>query len=452
MSVRGLGRDSPEINLKPIVISSAILALIVCSLSEFGMVPYQSYDYLIHNYKLNILATKPLPIYEEDKGIYMCYYLGFYLIPALLSKCTSLSWAKYYFFLWCAAGVTLTFIWTQIKFIHFGFWQRIFVCLSLLIGAYISICYPLLDWLAPQSGVIQNNAVYLPDKFVLNQVPVFTRSLSESPQHTIPCILMVSMFVAVCKEKNYLFSLLFLLPATLFLTPFATVGMLPFVLIPVFVYFKDLIAESFGRCLLFLITTTLAYLPVLLFLAGSQATDMESNRVIWNSGASDWIVYYAFYLFFSYGIWFVFFGRDLLYFDRTIVLAAIAFACVLSLFQVGYYNDLNIRAALCIQMIMGMSIAHLFVNLWSKKQKLRKGILLGIVFWVANGTSSVKFYYDRIFVLKGKRNTIENPNVSGFGTDIYDMLERAYSSNGPEVVKQYSLKEGSLFEKYLLKK
>lgn len=445
-------RDAENsIELNKIVKTSLILGLCICSLSEFGLFEYQSYDYLVHNYKFNILATQPLPVYDPGKDTYMCYYLGFYLIPSLLGKYTSLALTKYYFFIWSTIGVSLTFAWIQIKFIEFGTLKRLIVCLSLLIGSYVSICYPLIKSIFPWVNSIDTNGVHIAQNFVLNQVPVFTRSLSESPQHTIPCILAISFLLAVWENKSYLFSILFFLPATLFLTPFATIGMLPFVAVPLFKYLKELTTSSFTRSFLFVFVMTLAYLPMLFFITGSEATDMKSNMAIWNSGSKNWLFYYVFYLLSTYGIWFLLFGRDLLSFDRKMMTVAAVFAVLLSLFQIGYYNDLNIRSMLCVQLVFGLSVAYILVSKINSKVKMTKLISLGFLFWIANSASTIKFYYDRAFVLKGERNSIENPHVSGYGNDYYDLLRQAYKDNGAEVVKQYSLKKGSIFEAYILK-
>lgn len=438
--------------LPGILKSSIILSICICCMSEFGLFQYQSYDYIAHNFKFHILATQPLPVYEPGKNIYMCYYLGFYLIPALLGKYTFLAWTKYYFFMWSVLGVSLTFAWIQIRFIELQRWKRIIVCLSLLIGSYVSVLYPFFRFVFPQMDFIRDNAVHVAGNFVLNQVPIFTRSLSESPQHTIPCILGMAFLLAVWKSKPHLFSILFFLPATLFLTPFATIGMLPFVLVPAFSYFKELTATSFLKGFWFVLVMTLAYVPILLFLTGSEATDMGSNRAIWNSDPQKWLLYYIFYLFCSYGIWFLLFGRELFTFDRKMVAIAAGFPIVLSLFQIGYYNDLNIRSMLCVQMVLSLSIANVLVRRFNGQTKMNRLLLFGFIFWMTNSISMLKFYYDRIFVFKGQQNSIENPKIPGYGNDYYDLIQKAYEANGSEVVKQYSLRKGSVFEEYMLKK
>jgi hypothetical protein len=43
--------------------------------------------------------------------------------------------------------------------------------------------------------------------------------------------------------------------------------------------------------------------------------------------------------------------------------------------------------------------------------KLAKLLSIGFLFWIANGASRIKFYYNRVVVLKREPNSIENPRV-----------------------------------------
>jgi hypothetical protein len=124
---------------------------------------------------------------------------------------------------------------------------------------------------------------------------------------------------------------------------------------------------------------------------------------------------------------------------------------IISLLQMGYYNDLNIRSSVVPQMVFGLAIVFALIAQFDSLPKKRL-LILGIVFWGLNSVSPVKFYYDRFFILSGQRNTIENPHVPGLGDTYYDLMEKAYEANGKEVVRQYSLRRGTFFEKYLLNK
>lgn len=219
-----------DIPWKEIGLTSFMLALGICLASEFGAFSYQSYDYMIHNYKFNLLATSSLPLYDAQKGIFMCYYLGNYIVPSLLGKLTSLEMIRFYFFLWCLVGIGLTFCWVQISLLNLSQIKRLAVCLSLVAGAYVCILLPTLAYVFPDLNFIRNNGLILPGQFILNQVPVFTRSLSESPQHTLPAVLGAAFVLAIFGRIEYYRSAMFFYFSTLFLTPFTAIGLSGFMI------------------------------------------------------------------------------------------------------------------------------------------------------------------------------------------------------------------------------
>jgi hypothetical protein len=431
--------------------SSFMLALVICIFSEFGVLPFESYDYIAHNFKFNILATEQLPLFDEERQIYMCYYLGNYLVPAILGKYTSISLIKLYFFVWSWISVGLSLTWLQIRFIEQPHFKRVLICMGLLIGCYVCILLPAMEYLFPQLTYIEQNGITINSKFVLNHVPTFTRNFSESHQHTLPAILGACFLLATFNRPSYFFSLAYFLLATLFLTPFTAIGLIGFMIVA---FVKHWLKEGHGfliKMVLFAVPLLIAFAPVILYLTSSEATDMDSNRMIWNSGEPYWWAYYLLYLGSAYGIWFVFFGKQLLRFDRTVIIVSCCVFAIMSLFQVGHYNDLNIRSAIVPQMILGTSISFVII---SNIKLLFKKLLftVGVFFWLANAAGPVKFYYDRLFVLKGIKNTIENPRVPEYGKTYYDLMEKAYPAVSSEAVMQYSLKKGTLFETHMLKK
>ncbi|CAG5009477.1 hypothetical protein DYBT9275_04508 [Dyadobacter sp. CECT 9275] len=451
--VQADGADLDRAKFVPLLGSSFFLSFLVCIFSEFGWLPYQSYDYLAHNFKFNMLATDDIPLYDEARGIYMCYYLGNYIVPSLLGKYTSLSLVKLYFFLWSSLGIGLSFIWIQVKLIGLTHYKRVLViCAAVVVGCYVCVIFPVLSWLFPDWTFIDKNGISINNEFVLNQIPVFTRNLSESPQHALPAILGISFLLAVINRPTYIFALAYFFLSTLFLTPFAAIGLSGFMLMG---FVRNVYREGkeyFRRALVYGVLLLTGFLPVIIFLLSSEATDMESNRVIWQAGAVHWWGYYSLYLFSAYGIWFVFFRNDLLLFDSRAVVISLVSVLILSLFQIGHFNDLNIRSAIIPQVVLGLSIGYVIVT--QVKLRFRQVLFtLGMLFWGMNLLSPVKFFYDRFFTFRGLiKTTIEAPSDPRLGSNYYDTIEKAYQGHEIEVLKQYSLKRGGFFEEYLLKK
>lgn len=442
---------NPEFSLPLSVLSSGLIALVLCYFSEFGSFDYQSYDYQAHNFKFNLLATQPLPLYDQERDIYMCYYLGYYIVPSLLGKITSVSLIKYFAFFWTWLGLTLSFSWIQVRLRKLKIRQRLLICLLLILGSYVSIILPLLNHLFPGLVAFDNNSVLINGKFVLNQLPILSKSMSEATQHTLPAFLAICFFITAITDLRYFYSFSVFILSTLFWTPFTAVGLSLFCIYFVIKGFQKDQFRFIGNAALFGMLLLVAYYPVIIFLLSSAATSMESNLFIWQSGSAYWPFYYLLYLFVFFGIWFIFFRKELLEFDRELLLISFISFAAIGLAQLGYFNDLNTRASIASQVVLGMSIAYAMV-MHAKNIIKNKFLLLGGVFLVMNSLSFIKFYYERLFILNvGTNNTIENPHLDLFGDNYYTFLEKGYQ-NGQEVVKQYSLKKGSLFEKYLLKR
>jgi hypothetical protein len=442
---------NPEFSLSLSILSSGLIALVLCYFSEFGSFDYQSYDYQAHNFKFNLLATQPLPLYDQERDIYMCYYLGYYIVPSLLGKITSVSLIKYFAFFWTWLGLTLSFSWIQVRLRKLKTRQRLLICLLLILGSYVSIILPLLNHLFSGLAVFDNNSVLINGKFVLNQLPILSKSISEATQHTLPAFLAICFFITAITDLRYFYAFSVFILSTLFWTPFTAVGLSFFCIYFVIKGFQKNQFRFIGRAALFGILLLVAYYPVIIFLLSSAATSMESNLFIWQSGSSYWPFYYLLYLFVFFGIWFIFFRKELLEFDRELLLVSFISFAAIGLAQLGYFNDLNTRASIASQVVLGLSIAYALVT-HAKNIIKNKFLLLGGVFLVLNSLSFIKFYYERLFILNvGTSNTIENPHLDLFGDNYYTFLEKGYQ-NGQEVVKQYSLKKDSLFEKYLLKR
>lgn len=448
---KNLSYDPLPFSFTPILISSFLISLTLSYFSEFGGFDYQSYDYQAHNFKFNLLATQSLPLYDQDRDIYMCYYLGYYIIPSLLGKITSIDFIKSFAFIWTWFGLFLSFSWIQVRFKDLKDHERILISLLIIFGSYVSVLLPALNKLLAGAVNFQNNSILINEKFVLNQLPIFSKSLSEAPQHTLPAILGTCFFLAAITNVKYFYPFAVFIFSSFFWTPFTTVGLSLFCL---YFFIKGFQQDKFRfvfSAALYGALLLIAFYPVITFLLSSDATSMESNLFIWQTGSSVWPLYYLLYLFGFFGIWFIFFRKDLLQFDKELLLISFLTFALLGLIQVGHFNDLNTRASIAAQIVLSTSIAYVFV-IGARNKRKKYGLILAALFLAVNSLSFVKFYYERLFTLDmGTFNTIEHPATSEFGTNYYDFLERGYS-NGKEVVQQYSLKKGSIFEKYLLKR
>lgn len=98
------------------------VALIWCLFGGIGKLFYQPtyfLDHVVRNTIYKDLIVNPWPVHY-DKGIYLCYYIGQWLVPALFGKIalfiTNSETFAYLFgniilYIWCTIGIILVFLW-----------------------------------------------------------------------------------------------------------------------------------------------------------------------------------------------------------------------------------------------------------------------------------------------------------------------------------------------------
>lgn len=432
------------------IAASLAISLIFCIFSEFGILPYQSYDYLAHNAKLNMLSRQHLPLYDSSDEKYLCYYLGGYIVPSLLGSFTSIKLVRLFFFVSNWTGVALAFIWLQLLFRSHSIGTFCRFLFGLLIGTYVCVLFPFLDRVF-HVGFVEGNSVNVGSHFVLNQIPAFTRGLSESPQHVIPAILAAACLTVTFQDRRFLFFNILSVAACAFLSPFVSLGMVPFVLFQWLQTFRFSERRDWVKLSLFVAITFAAFVPVLFYLAGSEATDMRSNQFIWQSDEPAWLLLYVLYLSGAYMIWLIFFRKLIPVERKMLIWIAIGAVSLLALVQVGHYNDLNIRAAMVPQLIFTFVLGHAVVKGLGQNMN-RLLVIAGVLFWTVNIISPVHFYLERLDWDFRRNNSVESPYPRHFRGGFLDFMEQQYTANPQEVRKQYSLNSDSVFGRYLLRK
>jgi hypothetical protein len=85
------------------------------ALSGAGEWVLQVGDWEKHNLVLHDLIVRPWPVrYAEGDGFYLCYYIAFYLVPALAGKLAGIRAALLVCFGWTTLGLWLSFAWLYI--------------------------------------------------------------------------------------------------------------------------------------------------------------------------------------------------------------------------------------------------------------------------------------------------------------------------------------------------
>lgn len=119
-----------------------VAALVFTVMTGIGGFLPQTLDYIKHNLLYHDLVHEHWPVSyatEQDGAKYLCYGLGYYLVPALAGRWLGDGWMPVLTFLWGLGGVTLAFYW----FATLGKNARIALCFFFAFSVTGVLLYPL---------------------------------------------------------------------------------------------------------------------------------------------------------------------------------------------------------------------------------------------------------------------------------------------------------------------
>jgi hypothetical protein len=209
-----------------------LILIVFMFFSGIGSYTFQNYDHLYRNAIFRDLVQKPWPVIYEIKGFgehifegkttMMTYYMGFFLPAAFVGKYLGFEAGKAALLLWSTLGVFLVFLNIGRYLKRFNFktlglflgWGTLF-----FIGALYK--YPLSEILQEKSWLWAGMILYAD-----SNIGMIYYTFNQGIMSWL--ILMVLMQDLVPRQVIFWYSLCF------FLSPFAFVGMAPFVLYSVF--------------------------------------------------------------------------------------------------------------------------------------------------------------------------------------------------------------------------
>lgn len=188
----------------------------------------QSADYLKHNLILGDLIQRPWPVrYQvEGGGRFLCYGLGYYILPATFAKLFGISKVGIAVFAWAALGLFLFFIWLGRRFTHNPSLGIIVFLLTAGLGAF---------WHTVKSGFIQS--LLFPDSAgpetaeMLLDLGLYTSNLDSftrifyQPQHGIVGWLGAALIYELVIVRRRWTEAAFVWAATLFWSPVTAIGL-----------------------------------------------------------------------------------------------------------------------------------------------------------------------------------------------------------------------------------
>lgn len=162
----------------------AFIAFILTGLTGISGYSYQLYDYWAENTKFYDLYKSDWPLYFEEVDRYACYYFGYYLVPAFISKQVG-ELSLISLFIWSWTGVFILigwiFLFTNKKI------GNIFIVLS--IGGVSGT----LKWL--YATLSRSEAIYYKSEIGPAMITPLFQQLRWAPNQVIACLIASSIFL-----------------------------------------------------------------------------------------------------------------------------------------------------------------------------------------------------------------------------------------------------------------
>ena len=405
--------SSFRINLKQAFsrdsISGAILVFLLIilwlSFSGVGGVGYQNTDYWANNALLKDLITQDWPVRVSLDGaqVPIVYYIAYYLPASVIGKAFNWIYANIAIFIWTLIGIMLAYAWFKnISRIVFKDKpiksELLLVEIFCLAGGLDYIGYYLLNGNIPR--------VHIEMWADLFEYSSNTTLIYWVPQHTVVSWLLIGMIVDALYNKQNLKHLGMVVVAGIIWSPFAIVGIMPYLLMTLFVYLSprnrkyifnwtsiifNTLSIGFGVIYSLYIASNQFKFPIGFIWQFSEDTASLVFRILFFVFLEFALLGFLTLLFIALGTfrlnktsfsrhnWPTLLGQE---FDITpmqiyLFLISLGVLGILPLFNVGFYNDIVMRS----------SIASLFI-FWAFVAKV-----------VADAGSRVKIRYKLVYSL-----------------------------------------------------
>lgn len=420
-----------------------VFTLIWTALTGIGGLFPQSSDFWAHHSKFYDLFKNPWPIFFEEKGRYACYYFGYYLIPALVSKLLSqLSVPAIFLWTWLGLGLGIAWVFLLIgknKFLLFvfpflgGFCLLAVKILNLLFGSFDDLFYFLTMW-----------SLYDQSLWVPNQV--------------IPILIVSGIVVYDCFYNNKIYDSFFPITLCFIWAIFPSIIMVfLYGLTLIFSKFKDILHFSSLRTL---ILPGLLFIPSFLYLLSSDS--MPAKGFVWE--VQSWheiarsytggVLLEAIILFVltilirryvpDIPLWFIS-GTYLLFIP-------------LVFYRIGVNGDSLSRGSIPVLVLISIMLLAAVSNFFTQYREIRPRRYYALVFLFLLSFSLPFLGLSRLenpIVHNKFLQKLSPGTFSGYTTIPYDRFSNAYqmllSQYSEAEARQYLGKKNSLFEKYLVK-
>ncbi|HEV2691671.1 MAG TPA: hypothetical protein VG347_02125 [Verrucomicrobiae bacterium] len=377
-----------------------------------GIFP-QSNDYLKHNLLFHDLTTMQWPVkyQSSDHGGYLCYGLGYYLVPTAIGKLLGLAALPFATFLWTFAGLVLFFYWIATLTPSPGK-----TLAAVLLFSTTAIVWSLFKKYGLPGHISPDTleTALLKNGLYFNYSDSFTR-FDYQPQHALAAWLCAAVFLERLWRQRDPRGLVFVWSACLLWSPLTCLGLL---IIPLATLGRVRWQNYFEPINLIGGGVLVAILGI--YFQGHMA--LSESGFIWKfSNGADWLGYYALFLILTLSpLLFLALAEQkyrLLGEGRPLFFIAIVTLIVLPLYKLGFAGDLRMQASAPALLLLALAADRILRNgSLSLKRPLWLFLLgslaLGAIFpltrpWTCLLSKRSDFSYDTIVRTTGSQNLSE---------------------------------------------
>jgi hypothetical protein len=369
----GVGLVSPPSLDRNTMIFIVALALFWTLLAGVGGFAPQSEDYIKHNLVFHDLVHSAWPVNYALPGggqNYLCYSVGYYLVPGSLAKIFGDAVLPLATFFWSAFGVGLFFYWVA----RFNAKTNPGPKMTLVIFLLCAVTG--IVWFAFKNHAFSGARDYMIKLGLVNSyLDSFTR-LEFQPQHTITGWLGAALLAELIWVQKNPRAAAFVWSLTLLWSVLTSAGLL---LLPLAALRRVRLPDYFTPANLIGGGMLVAVMGI--YYQGH--TGLSYDAPIWKlSNGADWLMYYALFLVFQLSlvalIWLVDSRYSVLKEWRTLFLWSAIFLILLPLFRVGYWSDLRLEGASPALVFIALGASRCFNKEFFQFRKPLFAIFLGV--------------------------------------------------------------------------
>ena len=426
---------------------AVICSIIWCFFAGIGYFYYQSWDYHFRNAIFRDLINYEWPVFYTKADTPLVYYMGFWLIPAGLSKLTSFFVshpetnfliANIYLFFYAAIGVSLIFL-------HLIATIKTHSLKKILIAVVIFILFSGLDIIGNLfysfSGYFDYHLEWWAS---FMQYSSITTNMFWIFNQFIPIALVIFLIYNERKIQNFGF----IFALSLFFAPYPAIGV--GIIMSTYTlqqFFMSAQKKGFIFDILFSVPNIIGILGIMPIVALYFATNSEAINKWYNIfDYTDMATLFVFLVleFLLYAILiFKYYKKDV-FFLTTVVLL-----CLIPFFRFDQQNNFCMRVSIpFLTMLALLCIQFLFIKFNDRKAYLSK-ILLILLLIIGAATPLMEFYRGLYYVNEAKKINLVKDDIYTLDQKHVAMPDFGFQANHQFSAKFY---QTDIFWQYLAKK